>query len=388
MKRRRATMRAGKPRAAAIGVLAVAAAAALTLLPARTAEANPMDLAPERLTLPCAPITSGTTTVECGTGFTPTTGNAANNYYRPDNAAWAKLVTQYGLAIAPPAMHPARTTGYGGFEFSLFGVATTVSKDEDFMKRGTEGAITNNQFPKNNSSPDGVLQVYGITGRKGLPYGFEIQGSVGYIANTEMTVLGGGIRLSPFEGFRKGALGVIPDISVGGYVNTLAGTNKVKMTVPALDVQVSKPFTIANQLIIQPYIGWQMIWIDADSGVVDGTPKNDGLKNCNARPATPKEQTAGDQGEFHCQTPGATYSDAPGGSKEALAKLDLNNNMVFAPVRFRMQRLFFGLAFRYEIAHLLIHAMTNIGDPTGDNVERVSGLAKQWTIGVMTGVSW
>src|SRR4051794_14011247 len=37
----------------------------------------------------------------------------------PDNKAWAGLVAQYGYAIAPTAMHSARTTGFGGFELGV-----------------------------------------------------------------------------------------------------------------------------------------------------------------------------------------------------------------------------------------------------------------------------
>ncbi|GAC1552387.1 MAG: hypothetical protein NVS3B10_14560 [Polyangiales bacterium] len=356
---------------------------------AARAEANPLDFAPERLTAPCTPKTRPGGDVPCGGAFIGPAGANVTNYYRPDNAAWAKLVSQYAWAIAPAAMHPARTTGYGGFEFSLFGTISTISKNDEFMRRGTEGAINGGKFPTENGSPDGVLQIYGVQGRKGLPYGFEIQGSAGYMANTEMVILGGGIRLSPFEGFRKGGLGVLPDISVGGYVNTLTGTNKVKMTVPAVDVQVSKPFTVANQVVVQPYLGWQMIWIDVDSGVVDATPKVDGLGNCNARPPTPAEQAAGDSGEFHCQSGGGAAGPlGPPDAKANAAKLDLNNNLVFNNVRFRRQRVFVGLAFRYEVAHLLLHAMTDLSDPASGGDERISGAARQFTFGVATGVSW
>jgi len=171
---------------------ATASAAFIACAMASTrASANPMDLAPERLGN-CNPTPgSPEAALPCGESAFPAGGGSAiGNYVQPDNAAWAKLVSQYAMAIAPTAMHPARTTGYGGFEFSLFGTLTTVSKDESFMHKGTEGAIAGGKFPQENSSPDSVLAVYGITGRKGLPYGFEIQGSAGYVANTELAVLG------------------------------------------------------------------------------------------------------------------------------------------------------------------------------------------------------
>lgn len=347
------------------------------------ARANPMDLAPDRLTTcdKTSPLACGEVRLNAaGTGYDA-------NYYRADNAAWAKLLSQYAMAIAPLPMHPARTTGYGGFELSLFGQITTVTKD-DVLARGTEGAITaSNKFPSKNESPDGVLQLYGVTGRKGLPYGFELQGSVGYMANTELVALGGGIRLSPFEGFRS-----LFDLSAGGYVHTLTGTSKVKVTVPSFDIQISRAFVIANQVVITPMAGWQMVWINADSSVIDTTSNVDGLANCNARPATPDERRAGDTGEFHCQDklPDGTLKDSASGA----AKLDLNNNVVFKNMRaYRRQRLLLGVSIRYELAHLMLTAAPDLMNPADgaadeDGKKRLDGLAKQWTFGAQLGLSW
>lgn len=368
-----------------VATMALGALGFATLFVERDANANPMDLAPERLTQPCTPNPvpcGGAQLNAAGTGFD-------TNYLRADNDAWAKLMSTYAMAIAPTAMHPARTTGYGGFELSLFGTFTTIDKNKPYITRGTEGPITDGKkYSPNNGSPDGVLQIYGVSGRKGLPYGFELQGSVGYMANTELVVLGGGIRLAPFEGFRK-----FFDISAGGYVHTLTGTSKVKVTVPAFDVQVSRRFTIANQVIFQPYVGWQMVWINADSGVIDTTPNVDGLGNCNARPATAAERAAGDTGEFHCQnkTGGAISGDAVGSP----AKLDLNNNVVFKNMRaYRRQRAILGLSWRWEnLSIVLPHVMMELADPEAGAPDeaakkRIAGLAKQWTFGAMVGLAW
>lgn len=355
----------------------------------RDADAAAMDLAPERLvtcdrasTIPCG----GVRVNAAGTGFD-------TNYFKADNDAWAKLMSQYAMAMAPLAMHPARTTGYGGFELGVFSSMTTISKNSSFIEQGTEGPITDGKkFSSKNGSPDGVLQVWGVTGRKGLPYGFELQGTVGYMANTEMTVLGGGVRLAPFEGFRK-----IFDISAGGYVHTMTGTNKVKVTVPAFDIQISRQFVIAQQVVFQPYVGWQMVWLNVDSGVVDTTPNVDGLGDCHARPATSAERTAGDTGEFHCQnsTGTAINGDATAGSPAAIAKLDLNNNVVFKNMRtWRRQRAILGLSWRWEnLSVVLPHIMmelTNPEDGTPDDAakKRISGLDKQWTFGATVGLAW
>ncbi len=358
---------------------AMAVVAACALAPA-TASANPMDLAPERLVSEgsyCDPTVASS----------PACGDLSGTHLLPDNKAWAKLVSQYGMAIAPNPMHAARTTGYGGFNFSLFGTITTVDSGADYMHRGTEGAISGGKFPATNASPDGVLQLYGVTGAKGLPYGFELQGSMAYMANTELVVLGGGIRWALLEGFRTGVLGYLPDLSIGGYVNTLTGSPKVKITVPSLDVQISKPFTIANSVVFQPYAGWQLIWIDADSGVVDGTPGFNALAKCNARPPTQDEQ-ATDTGGAHCQSRAANGAYGAPGAAENAAQLDVNNNMVFQAIRYRRQRLVVGTAWRYELIHFVLHAAFDVVSPESGGDARIAGLSSQMTFGAMVGASW
>lgn len=366
-------------------------AIAVATLAVSSANAGSMDLAPERLAI-CPAAPTGAPDLACGGARPNASGTGFDTrYFQPDNDAWAKLVSQYAMAIAPTAMHPARTTGYGGFEMGFFMNLTTISNTNNVLTRGTEGAVTpSNKYPTSNQSPDGVLQIYGLSGRKGLPYGFELQGSIGWLANTELAVIGGGVRLSPFEGFRK-----YVDLSVGGYVNTITGTSKVKITVPALDVQASRQFVISNQVVLSPYIGWQMVWINADSGVIDATPKVDGLGACNARPSTPTERQAGDTGEFRCQS--APGVDAPAGSPESLAKLDLNNNMVFRNMRgWTRQRAMLGLSIRWENLHAVIpHVMMDLTDPEAGEpdpgagrAKRLSGVDKQWTFGATVGLSW
>jgi hypothetical protein len=370
---------------------AATAALATAFFSQREARASSMDFAPERLVRDCQPINNGGVTIPCGQAAVTGT-SVSGNYFRPDNDAWAKLMSQYAVAMAPNSMRPARTTGYGGFEMSIFGQFTTISKNESFIEKGTEGPVTDAQkYTARNGSPDSTLNIYGVTGRKGLPYGFELQGTIGYMGNTEMVVLGGGVRLSPFEGFRK-----FFDISFGGYVHTLTGTAKVKLTVPAFDIAVSRPFVIANTVILQPYVGWQMLWINADSGVIDTTPTVDGLKNCNARPSTDAERTTGDTGEFRCQAKSGTQlTDAPSGSPESLSKLDLNNNVVFQNMRaYRRQRAMFGIAWRWENLHVVLpHIMTDLinpedGAPDDAGKKRLAGLAKQWTFGATVGLAW
>src|SRR5262245_44787936 len=107
-----------------IGWLASATALLAGVAFSSQASADSMDPALNRLVTDTNCITVG----PAGTGkfYNPRSG------FTPcgrDNAAFAKLIAQYGFAIAPTAMHSARTTGYGGFEVALEASYTKIDSN-------------------------------------------------------------------------------------------------------------------------------------------------------------------------------------------------------------------------------------------------------------------
>jgi hypothetical protein len=95
----------------------------LAFLPAR-AMADTMDPALERLVLP-APGQPGSCVDQIGRFL----GGATCSL---DQDAFKRLVAQYGFAFAPLAMHPGRTTGFGGFQASLRGSYTSIDGGADY----------------------------------------------------------------------------------------------------------------------------------------------------------------------------------------------------------------------------------------------------------------
>jgi hypothetical protein len=171
-----------------------------------------------------------------------------------DQPAFAHLIAQYGYAIAPTAMHSARTTGYGGFELAIEGDYTTIDHSADYWQRGTQGSEdpTTKRFPKSNTDVSSMLQAYSIKIRKGFPFGFEITGDVGYLAQTNLVFGGADVRLSLLEGFRPGLPGFLPEIAVGGSVRTVTGTPEFQLTVAGFDAEISKPIPIAGTVVFTP----------------------------------------------------------------------------------------------------------------------------------------
>jgi hypothetical protein len=313
--------------------------------------------------------------------------NPLSGYNRctPDDAPWANLVAQYGAALAPSGMHAARTTGYGGFELALEGSFTSIDKDKDYWKRGTEGPQdpTSKRFSVV-GDPDSVIQVYMVKLRKGLPFGFQLTGNVGYVARTSIVVGGADVRWSLFEGFRTGIPAVFPNLAVGGSVRTITGTEQMQLTVVGADGTLSYPFSIGGSVGFEPYIGYQYLRIFGDSGLIDLTPNTDALAFCNHKgqnnPATPDPSKSYFDGQPICQNSTGNYANSA----------DFNNNVVFTPVRLNRHRL--GGGFNLKIVQYVnfgAHFITDVVDVKDANKDQnvfdFSGVGRQWTLSFSLG---
>lgn len=357
------------------------AAGALALSASFVASAEPMDPAFERLVVNPSCRTDAGAFVPGGTTENPT-------WCRPDNLAFKKLVNQLGFALAPTAMHSARTTGYGGFDVAIEGDFTKISGGADYWKRGTRGAVdaSTGQASTLNNDPSSLLQLYSINIRKGFGFGLELAGIVGFMPQTSLFSGGADVRLSLLEGFRKGALGIFPDIAVGGGVRTITGTPQLQLTVASLDAQISKPLPIQDSSILTPWIGYQHIWIFADSGLVDLTPATDAQGYCGlAGNNVPGSADPTKPGEFD----GQPICTAPGPN----AHLDFNNNAVFEAARLERHRLIAGVNYRYEMVEVGGQFITDIVPPADaqssqKDKDDLKGEDRQWTISVQVGAAF
>ena len=352
--------------------LAACAAGAIAFLAAATAVAEPMDPAIERLVLdPSCRNAAGE--------FTPNPGLASGPGGRPwcspDNAAFKRLINQYAFALAPTAMHSARTTGFGGFHLSIEAAYTDIDDGADYWEHGTQGTRdqSSNKFSVRNTGPVSVLQLYSAKIRKSFGFGLELTGVVGFMPKTSIVSGGADVRLSLLEGFREGIPGILPDIAVGGGVRTITGTPQFQLTVVGLDAQISKPLPIADSSIITPWIGYQYLWIFGDAGLVDLTPGTDPIGYCNYG------------GQDVPGLGGPTNDGQPICVNNPNGSLDFNNNVVFEKARLERQRLLFGVSYRYEMVMIGAQFITDIVDPedaqnSDEDKEDLKGEDRQWTI--------
>jgi len=345
---------------------------------ARAAHADPLDPALERLIDPSS--------IGCKTdagAYTPVGGVTGGRTApcTPDNQAFTRLINQFGYALAPTAMHSARTTGYGGFHLSMEATYSTISGSKDYWKNGTQGTKdpNTNQPSVRNTSPPSLLQDYSLKFRKGFGFGLEVTGVVGFMPQTSIISGGSDVRMSLLEGFRTGIGGVLPDIAVGAGVRTITGVSEFQLTVMGLDGQISKPFPIASSSVLTPWIGYQYLFIWGDSGLIDLTPATDAIQSCGysggAVPGNADPNKKNMKGT-------SAFDGGPvcnGGQP-----FDFNNNTVFRPVRLRRHRLLAGVNYRYEMVMVGGQFMMDAvppseAQPDADSKKFLSGEAKQFS---------
>lgn len=343
-----------------------------------------MDPTPERLVNQPANLPAGQTcqTIAADPAGTVNAGLRPTDFFcRPNNQAFANMISELGFAIAPTAFYPARTTGIGGFQVSLEASYTSISADRtvpasngtrlQYWHLGTRGTQDQGtkKFSVVNTSPDSLLQIYALKVRKGLPLGFELAGSFGTLSNTSLWVGGGDIRWSMLEGFRTGVLGVFPDISVGAGARTLTGTSRFYLTTVGIDARISKPFVLQDSAQLIPSLGFQRIVIFGDSNVVDSTPNVDAVAQCGYAGLDPVS------GAPTCR------NKLPNGAD---ANADLSNNFTFQQVRVHRNRGLVALNYRYEIVWLGSQIAFDITDPKDENPGIVG--KRQWTLSFEGGV--
>lgn len=350
----------------------------------RTAAAGDLDPTPERLVLQPPGLPSGEScqTIAANPDVAVRAGvmpNALN--CRPDNVAFRNYISELGFAIAPTGNYPARTTGVGGIALTIEASYTHVNASAQstadngqtttYWARATQGSIDKgtNQYSTENTSPDSVLSVYTLKARKGLPFGFELVGALGTVANSSLWTVGADVRWSLLEGFRTGALGALPDVSIGGGVRTLTGTQKFHLTAVGIDATISKPIAIADSASIIPHIGYQRLIIFGDSTIQDFTPNTDALRECGY--GGPDSQT----GTPICRNKLANGTDN---------NVDFNNYATFDKVRIHRHRLNIGVHYKYELLYVGGQFLFDATPPDSEN-PGLSG-SRQWTLSLEAGV--
>jgi hypothetical protein len=203
---------------------------------------------------------SGTTTT---VAFGADTG--ATSRYR-------SLMSELGVVMAPRLQTPADTLGFAGFQISAELGTTQISRDKPFWN-GVEGVNPANTRVR----PDAWLTTMGLFARKGMWFPIPaLEWGVGAmnLLQSGMWAVQGYVKLALIEGFHDWSL---PSLAVRGGVAQVVGTAEVNLTIGSVDVMISKAFSLVGTARVEPFVGWNLLLIDARSGVIDGTPGCDAV---------------------------------------------------------------------------------------------------------------
>jgi hypothetical protein len=183
-------------------------------------------------------------------------------------ALFRSLMSELGVVIAPRLQTPADTLGYAGFQFSAELGFTKINNNQPYWN-GVEGV---NPMNPTAARPSSYLTTVGGFVRKGmwLPLpAFEFGAGAVSILNSRMYAIQAYAKIALQEGFHGWWL---PSFAVRGSASQLLGTDQVNLDVYGIDVLISKAFGLAGTSRLEPFLGWNVLFIDAHSGVIDATP--------------------------------------------------------------------------------------------------------------------
>ena len=354
------------------GVLAL-----VTFLGAGPALADDWDLNLARL---CMISLANGQTMDCGGGYDTSKGALT---VVPDNAAFRALMSELGVIFAPNILNPADTQGIAGFSFNVELGWTGInpknrSKDPDIEKIDSNakgeyyfwraaksvshqtfqtGHVRDNEA--NNSRlrrelPSGFAPHVTVMARKGFWFpvpSFEMGVGVRYLIGSRMWAPMASVKVALHEGFQGWPL---PAFAVRGSGSRLMGTPGFNLTVAGLDFSVSKHLGIASTFNLTPYAGYQLLWIIADSEVLDATPGIDAMGQTTA---------------VHKDNPAKWHSCNTTDCWTGNFAFDDQSNIT-------RHRFFLGMRANFYIATLMLEYTYFAGGSTSDKIYRSAGANK------------
>jgi hypothetical protein len=171
----------------------------------------------------------------------------------PQIAQYERFLAEYTFGLAPKLLSGAGTLGYSGFYLGLEGTLTPRPGSTGSAERWTKGTAPLGGYPD-------VMFVPSVHLRKGLPWSFEIGGTINYLAQSELVGIGMDIKWSLLEGYRHGFRGYLPELAVRGSVVRVLGEADLDLTIVGIDGSISYDFGIQGAVILTPYLGYQHLF--------------------------------------------------------------------------------------------------------------------------------
>jgi hypothetical protein len=293
--------------------------------------------------------------------------------YKDTQSRYRSLMSELGVVAAPRLATPADTLGYAGFQFSAELGFTTINNNRKISGDSTSGiaywdGISGvDATTRQATRPSSSLTTVGGFVRKGLWFplpAVELGAGALDVLGSHMYAIQGYAKIALQEGFHDW---VLPSFAVRGSVSQLLGSSQVNMTIWGVDVLASKAFGIGGTARIEPFFGWNVLFIDARSGVIDTTPTCDAYAQ--------HLVTAGSG-----QTPGGCLAANDGTWN------DLNNNFTFASESI-ITRYRWSLGFKLKLSAVfvtvegdLVQAGSSTSNDSGIDASDSSGTQESFSL--------
>jgi hypothetical protein len=251
-----------------------------------------------------------------------------------DDELFERLVSELGVALAPPMVSPAASHGPSGLALAIDVTVTNVDANAAQWGR-TQAGVT--------GTPDPVLAWTHATVRKGLPFGLEVGTTIGRGHATSLWSLGLSLKWAIVEGFHSG-IGVLPDVALQATTTRSMGLDDLTLATHTADLLLSKPLHVGRGYRIAPFLGVQLLFIEAESGLVDLSPGPDDSGSDDEPAPEPEDVDA--FGRCRPGTPDAGQSTPLSCTGDGD---DFVNNVQFNPVDQTRMRLFLGGELQYGL---------------------------------------
>jgi hypothetical protein len=179
------------------------------------------------------------------------------------------------VVLAPHLLSPADTLGFSGFQFDLDVSQTSIDSIQPYWRvlAGTRDPTGTNRL----AHGAGVLRTIGVFAHKGLWFpvpSFELGAGAVHLIDSGTWAAQFYGKLGVHEGYHDLP---VPSIAVRGAVSRMMDQREIDLTIASLDITVSKHFGIAGTWRLDPFAGWDMLFIIPHSQVIDATPDIDPL---------------------------------------------------------------------------------------------------------------
>jgi len=178
---------------------------------------------------------------------------------------FARFVMDFAMAVTPLPAGQAGSMGDAGFSLSLSADVAVINPQQKLLSGGSRLVWpTERTLSDASKGPAPAFLVPTLHLRKGLPFGFEVGGSFGFIPLSQMITTSGHVKWALFEGVQY-----VPDISVQALVTSVLGTGPLSLVVGGWDAGATEKFSIGGGSELAISGGFQKLGVNAETGNVD-----------------------------------------------------------------------------------------------------------------------